>query len=347
MTFDLDTFVISVYYTIDTLFQRFLLPLRPPADLLMSDSEVITLFLLFQWDPRNSERDMIRYANKYWKGYFPYILERSAFNRRIRQLTSFICSLVPLSSQYFSNHLRIKSCYELIDGVICPVMRNCRAIRTPIHDCGFDFGIGGADRRMRYGLKILTVTNSASLITGFVIAPANTDERFLAESLFRFRRDPDALVPSGPEMDLELGLGSRHSAISGKIGITGTIITAGVGFENKELKIGDLGFRGKQWKSFWKKEYGIDFMIPSDFDKLSDGVKTFRKRQLSSLRQLIETNHKYLENEFSMWYPKAKSYGGTVARIGAKYLIENICIGINKMIGDGDFKIRKFNPILN
>lgn len=226
-------------------------------------------------------------------------------------------------------------------------MRNCRARRTPIHDCGFDFGIGGADRRMHYGLKLLTVTNSASLITGLVIAPANTDERFLAESLLRFRRDPNALVPSGPEMDLELGLGTRHSSVSGKIGITGTIVTAGVGFESKELKIGDLGFRGKKWKDFWKKEYGINFMIPSDFNKLPEKTKTFRKKQLSSLRQMVETNHKYLEDDLSMWYPKSKSYGGTVARIGAKYLMGNICIGINKAIGDGDFRIRKFNPVLN
>ena len=98
MELDLDTFLVTVYCTVDDLYREPFEPAKParpghkPA---WSDSEVLTLMLLAQWHPRRSERAFGRYAVHHWRGYFPRLLSQSAFNWRARDLSGVLSQLGP------------------------------------------------------------------------------------------------------------------------------------------------------------------------------------------------------------------------------------------------------------
>ena len=67
-------------------------PKRRGRKPILSESEVITLALLFQWHPRGSERAFLRFAARHWRSYFP-LLGQSGFNKRVRALRSRIAEL--------------------------------------------------------------------------------------------------------------------------------------------------------------------------------------------------------------------------------------------------------------
>src|SRR5438128_7186029 len=101
MELDLDTFLVTVYCPVDTLYQAQFAaakPRRPGAKPSLSDSEVLTLMLLGQWEPRRSERAFVSYVRKHWRSYFPAMLSQSACNRRARDLWGGLCQLGPLLS---------------------------------------------------------------------------------------------------------------------------------------------------------------------------------------------------------------------------------------------------------
>ncbi len=98
MEIDLDTFLTTVYDITDELYQTHVAPVKPTRpgkkpDL--SDSEVLTLAVVAQWQADRSERAFLRYAAKQWRAYFPRLLSQSQFNRRARDLCGVLCHLAP------------------------------------------------------------------------------------------------------------------------------------------------------------------------------------------------------------------------------------------------------------
>jgi hypothetical protein len=51
---------------------------------MMSESEVLTVVVLTQWQPSRSEGAFLRSVRQHWRAYFPRVLSQSAFNRRAR-----------------------------------------------------------------------------------------------------------------------------------------------------------------------------------------------------------------------------------------------------------------------
>lgn len=79
---DFDTFLVTVYTAVDTLYQQEVaphLPPRPGPTPRMSDSEVLTLLLIGQWRG-SSERALLRWAEQHLGAYFPGLVSQSAFN---------------------------------------------------------------------------------------------------------------------------------------------------------------------------------------------------------------------------------------------------------------------------
>ena len=98
MDLDVDTFLTTVYCLVDDLYQAQFAaakPRRPGVKPRLSDSEVLTLFLLEQWQADRKERAFLRYARQHWRGYFPGLLSQSAFNRRARDLWGVCAALGP------------------------------------------------------------------------------------------------------------------------------------------------------------------------------------------------------------------------------------------------------------
>src|SRR5947209_7458991 len=131
MELDLDTFLTTVYCLVDDLYRAEFAPAKPvrlghrPE---LSDSEVLTLMALAQWQPARAERRVVAYAARHWRAYFPRLLSPSAFNRRARDLWGVLCALGPRVAAHLAA-LAGPAAYEALDGVPVPLMRRCRGDR--------------------------------------------------------------------------------------------------------------------------------------------------------------------------------------------------------------------------
>lgn len=150
----------------------------------MADSEVITLDLVAQWQSGWGERRLVSYARVHGRGYFPRVLSQSAFNRRVRDLAQVIAPIGPLAARLASGLLR-EGDDEVLDGLPVPLMKRCRGIPHRLFGSEAGIGIGGSDRDWSYGVKLVAVATPSGIITGFVVAPANTEERWAVEALLR------------------------------------------------------------------------------------------------------------------------------------------------------------------
>jgi hypothetical protein len=118
------------------------------------------------------------------------------FNRRARQLYDVLAPLSGWIRTAVEQQLDCPSVYESIDGVAVPLMQRCRGQRRRSFGSEADFGRGGSDRELYYGVKVLAAVDRASFVTGWVVGPASTEEHWLAEALFRWRQQPGAPAPS-------------------------------------------------------------------------------------------------------------------------------------------------------
>jgi hypothetical protein len=129
------------------------------------------------------------------------LLSQSAFHRRARDLLGVLCQLGPLVSQGVRQELGVAPAYDVVDGVGVPLRRRCRGERQRLFGLEAGIGRGGRDKEWYSGVHRLGVINSAGLITGCVVGPAPTAEHWLAEALFRWRKDPLAPAPTLAELE--------------------------------------------------------------------------------------------------------------------------------------------------
>ena len=192
MTLDFDTFLVALYTKIDDLYLLHFAackPRRPGPRPKLSDSEVLTLAICAQWSGR-SEREVVRYAHQHWRSYFPNLLSQSETNRRIRDVAGLLVCLVPLVGAQLGSEL---AAYQVMDGMPVPLMRKCRGKKHRLFADEAGFGIGGSDREWYYGCRVLLAVSPDGVITGFVLASAGTQERWLADYLLCWRLDRYAL----------------------------------------------------------------------------------------------------------------------------------------------------------
>jgi len=155
MDTEVDTFLVAGYTEIDTRLQTTLAPVhpvRPGPRPTMADSEVLTLLLIGQWRG-SSERALLRGAASQLPAYFPVLLSQSAFNRRVR-LVGPLC--VPL----------MLALAELLAGPTRPY----QVVDTT---------------------AVLLAVAADGPITGFVLGPANTQDRWLLDALLTWRVPPE------------------------------------------------------------------------------------------------------------------------------------------------------------
>src|SRR5437764_10745536 len=220
MALDLDTFLVTVYCVIDDLSHETFAahkPVRPGAEPEMSESEVLTVVVLTQWQQSRSEGAFLGYVRQHWRASFPRVLSQSAFNRRARDLMGVLCALGPLLSRRLDQILESTPPYEVLDTVPVPLMRRCRGDRQHLFGLEAAIGQGGSDKDWYYGVSLLGAVTPSGFLSGFVLGPANTQERWLAEALLRWRQAPTAPPPSAA--DLAPLVGPSHKR-GGRVGPT-------------------------------------------------------------------------------------------------------------------------------
>jgi hypothetical protein len=330
MTLDLDTFLVALYTIVDDLYQARVAPqlLRGPGKRpMLSDSEVLTLALCAQWW-RRSARAVVRYAMTYWRAYFPRLLSQSAYNRRNRRLAGVLVHLGPLVAQALG---AAASAYQVVDTVPGPLLRRCRGQHHRL--CGDEaaIGRGGSDHDWYYGCKLLLAVTREGVITGFLLAPARTEDRWLGEAFWCWRACPRA-APCPP-----LALPPSHRRGGGYVGPTGPRWPRqGVGTPSAGPYVVDRGFRGAWWQAHWQQDYGACVLTPDDAMGREARV---RRWQQASWRQVVETVNAQLTEVFGLPFPGARSAWGLLTRVAAKVVALNLGIWLNRLFGRPDLAL--------
>jgi hypothetical protein len=332
-----------VYCVIDDLYRRHAGPVRAhlpgrPGEL--SDSEVLTLTILAQWQPTGSERQFIAWAAKHWRAYFPRLLSQSAFNRRARHLYGVLARLSGWIRSAVEDQVDDARVYEIIDGVPVPLMRRCRGSRHRSFGVEADVGYGGSDRQLYYGVKVLAAVDAAGFVTGWVEGPASTEEHWLAEALFMWRQQPAAPPPSADALaDV---LGPTHHRGGQRQGPRGPMRgrhSAGAWFAGPTL--GDLGFGGTTWRHHWHADWATAVLLKSDY--LAGPDRQRAVHWFNGLRHAIETTFSCLQSVFRLQFPRARTHWGLLTRLAAKISAYNLAIAINYLLGRPTYAI--FNPL--
>lgn len=326
MTLDLDTFLTALYSIVDDLYQKHYAPLkpkRPGRNPDLSDSEVLTLILCAQWYGR-SQRAFMRYAAEHWQRYFPRLLSQSACNRRSRDLTGVLTHMVARVAQDMHAYL---APYQAIDTVPVPLMRRRRGRRRRLFGPEAAIGRGGCDRDWYYGCKLLLAATPQGACTGFVLAPANTEDRWLAEAFLCWRHDVDQHPVRPDEMPRRRN-GRAYVGPSGPLGLR-----HGVGEMSAGPYVADNGFFGSWWQGHWRAHYRASVLTPRDYG--GSGGRTGRRRH-AGWRQIVETINGHLEQVFGLHFPGARSLWGLQSRIAAKLVALNLGIWLNRHFGRPD-----------
>jgi hypothetical protein len=334
------TLLTALYCVVDDLYREHFASRKPPRPGRrpeMSDSEVLTLTLLAQWRPDRSERAFLAYARNHLRSYFPRLLDQSAFNRRARDLMGVLCALGPTIRQRATEVLDLPpSACEVLDGVPVPLMRRCRGMQHRLFRDEAAIGRGGSDKDWYYGVKLLAAVDHHGFVSGFLAGPANTEERWLAEALFRWRLAPDLPAPTSSE--LAKILGPTHRAGGQRQGPTGPLgPRPGVGAPSSAPAIADLNYAGEAWNRHWHDHYGVVVLTEAAYRGLDRLDRRRATHWLHGLRQTVETVFSQLAARFGLKFPHARTNWGLYTRMAAKMAAHNLSLYLNHLFGHPPF----------
>ena len=329
---DLDTFFTTLYCLIDDWYKRQMIVLmkrHPGPALQMSDSEVLTLAIAAQWRvgvPWRSERSLVRYMLQHGQSWFPNMLKHSQFNRRVRDLwASLVCLQQELAQMLISS----KTLYEAVD---CTPIPHCSLGQAISHDQHWLYGTkghGGNHGGWYHGEQMLLCASASGVITGWMTAMANIDDRWLMQALVSSRR-------SGVKQLFEIELPKHRTYKTRRVPSPKAFSPALCAGHDRGLPyLADGGFSGQRWIKNWKSNYGAEVIAPRASnikgDKPSKTMRWLRKR-----RQIIETVIARLVETFGLHRVNAHSEHGMLTRLAAKTAAYNIAILFNRMCGRPD-----------
>ena len=327
MTIELDTFLVAVYVIIDDLYRTYAAPhkpARPGPKPVLSDSEVLTLVVCRHW-LGYSERAMGRFAAAHWHSYFPQLLSQSAFNRRARDLRGVLVHLVPVVADALGATLRP---YQVLDGLPLPLARRCRGQYQRLFGDDAAIGRGGSDRDWYFGCQLWLAVTDDGLITGFVVAPANCEGRWVADALLCWRHDPLAEPWDAHDIPRAQRWYKRYRGPTGPIGPR-----EGVGTLSAVPYLADDGLAGAAWAPHWQADYGAVVLTKR---ALGGAPSAAARQQHCGWRQIVETVGQTLNAVFDLAFPGAKTRWGLVTQVAAKLLACNLGIWLNRLFGRND-----------
>jgi len=334
MELDPDTFLTALYVITDDLYRRHFAHLKPRRrgkKVELSDSEVLTLAICNQWLGW-SERAMIRYALSHWRSYFPRLLSHSAYNRRSRDLSGVLVGLGKLVARELEAYTEA---YQVMDSVAVPLERRCRGSQHRLFGDEAGIGKGGADHAWYYGVKLLLSVSPSGLITGFMIAPASTEDRWVAEHLLCWREDRWAKPLGAKDMP-------RRLRYKGYVGPTGPIWPRdAAGKLSLAPYIADRGFSGAWWIAHWHDDYEAKVLTASSY---KGEEARAAQQEHSRWRQIVETVNGLLTTVFSLSFPGARTKWGLLTRLAAKVAAVNMGIYLNRLFGRPDLSHASLFP---
>ena len=187
-TIDFPSLMTVVFVLVDDWYQKQIAPYRPVhpgVQAQFSDSEVLTLSLLMDYVPFPGETQFLGFMRANYLDWFPYLLEQSQFNRRLRSLTEM---LETLRRDWVLELVCEQECVFLVDTKPIPVLGLKRDKRRSDFSGNATPGYC-ASRQLRYfGYKLALLSSWDGVPVAYDLVPANTDERLAVESVLEVVR---------------------------------------------------------------------------------------------------------------------------------------------------------------
>jgi hypothetical protein len=170
----------------------------PGAKPEMSDSEIITLALIMDYLPFPGESQFLGFIRANYRQWFPTLLERSQFNRRLRRLEH---KMEILRRTWVEQLGGFDADSFVIDTKPIPVVSYRRSKRHSDFDGSADYGYCAA-RKMSarhaasqaacaiallkyFGYKLVVLSTLKGLPIAYDLVSANTDERLAVEEVLQ------------------------------------------------------------------------------------------------------------------------------------------------------------------
>jgi hypothetical protein len=335
---DLDTFLTQLYVQVDDWYKSEMAEQvkRPKAGTQkLTDSEVLTIALVGQWQvgvPWRSERGLVRYLQAHGRGWFPKMLERSAFNQRVRQL----CMVLAALQRWIVTQIEEQNAaYEVEDGVPLPVCSVGQMQREKGHWLGqhSSLGHGGTGGGWFYGQRWWVSVNPSGLITGWLVGAAHLNERWLQSAFLSARAQHGFFT--GPAPDTGQSYHHRPQLPAGFIG--GFFA---VGDAQSEPYLTDRGLNGSRWQRHWWQtlQARVIAVPPSNVPEFQHWTRA-DCLWLAHHRQVIETVFALLTKVFGLKQVNAHSLWGQYTRLAAKAAAFNLALWFNRLLGRPPFAI--------
>jgi hypothetical protein len=178
-------------------------------------------------------------------------------------------------------------------------------------------------------VELVAAVDQRGAITGFVLIPASTEERWGAEALLRWRAAPAAPAPTAAE--LAPVPGPAHRRRGQRLGPTGPIAPRlGAGPPAAGPYLTDRGLRGADWPRHRRAHDGATVLAGAT-------------RQLRSLRRVVASAFTTLTEVLGLSFPRARSSWGPLARVGAKAAAHNLARFLNHLFARPSFSV--FDPL--
>jgi hypothetical protein len=325
---DLESFLTRLYVLVDDCYKQHIVKHRTekrgrkPE---LSDSEVLTLSIAAQWRvgvPWQSERGFVRYMLAHGKGMFPNMLERSAFNRRARYLWGALVRLQQVIAELLETP---QSIYECVDCHPLPAFTSGQANKEKGHWLWEStVGHGGNRGGFYWGDCLLMCVSSRGVITGWIVAAAHVQDRWLMEAFVSSRAGQPGLI--GPPKRPTTSYKQHIHPPAGHIGPH-----QAAGRSKQQPYLADKGFNGQRWAAHWLHSFKAQVIsVPPDNGPAP--WPPIAKTWLASKRQIIETAFALLDDVFGLSRLNAHSRWGQYARLAAKFAAFNLACYLNHLL---------------
>jgi hypothetical protein len=185
-TIDMETLITVIFVIVDDWYQEQgvkLLAGKQGCKAVFSDSELMTLVLCMDIIPFPSERQFYRFIRANYLTLFPYLIDRSQFNRRTRSLRLLIEELRRFWLEQLGATMATKF---LLDTKPIPVLSYKRnKERSDFRDQAA-YGVCASRNLKYFGFKLVALTTLDGIPVVYELVPANSDERAAAEEVLDF-----------------------------------------------------------------------------------------------------------------------------------------------------------------
>jgi len=298
----------------------------------MSDSEILTLGIVGQWRvgvPWRSERGMVRYMQAHGRGWFPQMLQVSAFNYRFRQLWRQFVALPQALGQVLSGPQMV---YEVVDSVPLPAYSVAQGKKWRQRHWLWSASLGYSKSGWYWGHRWLISVTAQGVITGWVLADATVQDRWLLQALLSGRkqgfihlRPPTITHYVKPSHRVHVPLKPVGPAPA-------------TGAWTNRVYLADQAFNGQTWRDHWHDLYHATLICPPA-PNAKPTWSASQRAWLARHRQIVETVFALLTDTFALKHLRSHSIWGCLARLSAIAAAHNFAIYLNRLLHRPDLAL--------